>query len=154
MNKEDLRRENIENKNKLEILKLLQKDFLMDRRIRFTLIQTISTCYPDLMYLFSNILDFLKASNKEIDKLRKRIKEIDIETGNITKFKIGNYFELKEDCVGEMIFKDTFFGGDLFDTTLLDKGKCGTIYDIDKNYIYVVAKENSERFRIKKDNLY
>lgn len=64
------------------------------------------------------------------------------------KFKVGMKLELKRDYCGDLVFDKTFLGLDVIATTVLPKGRKGTVYYIDSEYIYVDSKEG--KFRIKK----
>lgn len=68
------------------------------------------------------------------------------------RFKVGDYFELKQECiVGDLVFEGKFYGSDIIVTTILHKGIKGTIYYIDNNYIYIDGEEG--KFRIEKRRL-
>ncbi|MGU8678991.1 hypothetical protein ACV3Q3_12605 [Clostridium perfringens] len=68
------------------------------------------------------------------------------------RFKVGDYFELKQECiVGDLVFKGKFYGNDIIVTTILHKGRKGTIYYVDNNYIYIDGEEG--KFRIEKRRL-
>lgn len=68
------------------------------------------------------------------------------------RFKVGNYFELKQECiVGDLVFEGKFYGNDIIATTILCKGRKGIIYYIDNNYIYIDSEEG--KFRIEKKRL-
>ncbi|WP_075810232.1 hypothetical protein [Clostridium perfringens] len=68
------------------------------------------------------------------------------------EFKVGDYFELKQECiVGDLIFEGKFYGNDIIATTILCKGRKGIIYYIDNNYIYIDGEEG--KFRIEKRRL-
>lgn len=45
------------------------------------------------------------------------------------KFKAGDYFELKQECIiGDLVFEGKFYGNDIIATTILCKGRKGIIY--------------------------
>lgn len=68
------------------------------------------------------------------------------------KFKAGDYFELKQECIiGDLVFEGKFYGNDIIVTTILCKGRKGIIYYIDNNYIYIDGEEG--KFRIEKRRL-
>lgn len=67
------------------------------------------------------------------------------------KFKVGDYFELKQECiVGDFVLEGKI--DDIIATTVFYKGVNGIIYYVDKDYIYVDGNKYG-KFRIEKRRL-
>ena len=63
------------------------------------------------------------------------------------RFKVGDYFELKQECiVGDLVVNN------IIATTIFYKGINGIIYYVDKDYIYVNGNQYG-KFRIEKRRL-
>ncbi|MBI6005943.1 hypothetical protein H8J86_08245 [Clostridium perfringens] len=67
------------------------------------------------------------------------------------RFKVGDYFELKQECiVGDFVLEGKI--DDIIATTVFYKGINGIIYYVDNDYIYVNGNKYG-KFRIEKRRL-